>query len=76
MKELLEKDYNCFQWEGILMGRNIVKNTVIKNGFNQGMSLKKIAYLVNLTPKEVELCISEMQLTRATRARGEINEAN
>lgn len=68
MKELVAENYNYFEWDGILKGRRENQNDVIKNGFNQGMSTKIIASLVNLTPKEVELRIKEMKLVRSPRA--------
>jgi hypothetical protein len=80
MKNLVKEDYNYFQWEGLEKGLEKGKkenqNEVIKNGFMQGMSSKRIASLVNLTTKEVELRISEMQLTRTSRSRAGVNEVN
>jgi hypothetical protein len=80
MKNVVKEDYNYFQWKGLEKGLEKGKkenqNEVIKNGFMQGMSSKRIASLVNLTPKEVEFRISEMQLTRTSRARSGVNEVN
>ena len=69
MKELLEKDFNYFQWDGILKGRQMVKNEIIQNCFNQRIPIKRIAFLVNLTPQEVKLRIKEMKLVRPSRMR-------
>ena len=76
MKQLREEDYNYFEWDGILEGIQIVKNQVIKNGFNKKMSRKAIADLVDLTPQEVALRIREMKLTRPTRSRVAVSPAN
>jgi DNA-binding Lrp family transcriptional regulator len=80
MKQLVKEDYNYFQWDGIVegleKGEKKKENEVIKNGFMQGMSIKRMAILVNLTPKEVESRIREMQLTRASRARAGMGKAN
>jgi hypothetical protein len=76
MTQLQEVDYNYFQWDGILEGIQIVKNRVIKNGFEKKMSRKAIAYLVDLTPQEVENRIKEMKLTRPTRSRTAVSPAN
>jgi hypothetical protein len=72
MKQLHEEDYNYFQLKGV----DKEKNAVIKNGFERRMSAKTIAFLVNLTPKEVENRIKEMKLTRPTRARIALSPAN
>jgi hypothetical protein len=63
MKQLVKEDFNYFQWDGIIQSQN----EVIKNGFMQGMSAKRIASLVNLTPKEVEQRIKEMKLTKPAK---------
>ncbi|MDZ7878195.1 MAG: hypothetical protein U5L45_11020 [Saprospiraceae bacterium] len=80
MEQLIKENYNYFQWggivEGLEKGKKQKENEVIKNCFMQDMSAKKIASLVNLTPKEVELRIKEMQLTRSSRARSGMNDAH
>lgn len=76
MKELVEENYNVFEWDGILKGRRDNQNEVIKNCFNQGMTATKIATLVALTPKEVELRIKEMKLVRPTRTRKAATSSN
>jgi predicted transposase/invertase (TIGR01784 family) len=60
MKQLVKEDYNYFQWEGI----EKTQNKVIRKGFEKGMSVKEIAFLVELTPNEVAMRIKEMKLTK------------
>jgi predicted transposase/invertase (TIGR01784 family) len=84
MKNLIEEDYNYFQLDGMEKGlekgmekgMEKEKNTVIKTAFQRGMSAKTIAFLVNLTTKEVENRIKEMKLTRQTRSRIAVRPAN
>ena len=69
MKELVEENYNYFQWDGIVKGRNDEKNDTIKNCFDLGMSSKRIALVVKLSEKEVILRMKEMRLARPSRMR-------
>jgi hypothetical protein len=76
MKQLVEEDYNYFQWDGILEGIQKEKNEIIKNCFDEGVSVQRIAKFVKLTPKEVGLRINQMKLTRPTRSRTAVSPAN
>jgi predicted transposase/invertase (TIGR01784 family) len=76
MKELVEENYNYFEWDGILKGRRDTQNDVIKNCFDEGVSVNKIAKFVKLTPKEVELRIKEMKLVRPVRVRNTASSSN
>jgi hypothetical protein len=80
MKEFVEENYNVFEWHGILQGlekgRKENQNEVIKNCFDEGVSVNRIAKFVKLTPKEVELRIKEMKLVRPVRVRNTGSVAN
>jgi hypothetical protein len=76
MKELVEENYNVFEWDGILQGIKENQNEVIKNCFDEGVSVNRIAKFVKLTPKEVELRIKEMKLVRPTRTRKAATSSN
>jgi hypothetical protein len=76
MKEFVEENYNVFEWDGILQGLSKKESEVIKNCFDEGVSVNKIAKFVKLTPKEVELRIKEMKLVRPTRTRKAADSAN
>jgi predicted metalloprotease len=73
LKQLVKENYNYFQWDGIVegleKGKKEKENEVIKNCFDEGVSINRIAKFVKLTPKEVEQRIKEMNLTRPTRTR-------
>lgn len=76
MKELVEENYNVFEWDGILQGIKKNQNEVIKNCFDEGVSVNRIAKFVKLTPKEVELRIKEMKLVRPARTRKAATSSN
>jgi hypothetical protein len=76
MKQLVEEDYNYFQWDGILQGQQKKENEIIKNCFDEGVSVQRIAKFVKLTPKEVGLRIKQMKLVRPTRVRKESSVSN
>ena len=73
MKEFVEENYNVFEWDGILQGLSKKEDAVIKNCFDDGISINQIAKFVELTPKEVELRIKKMKLVRPVRARKAVN---
>jgi hypothetical protein len=69
MKELLEKDFNYFQWEGILKGQREEQNKTFRACFEDGLSIKRIARIFKVTPQEVVLRMKEPPLLYPSRPR-------